>query len=296
MSQKIVVIGGGIVGVSSAYFLSHHPSNPSVTLVEASSIAAGASGKAGGLLALDWHGSDTASLARLSYQLHASLAEKYQGRERWGYRELTTLEISCEEGKKQGSQSSDIPSWVREGVVKRTGSLGSPQTTAQVHPRQFCEIIVQESQNLDVVIGHATKVLLDEDKTAKGVEIEIGEEIKSIPADIVVVAAGPWTTKLLPKILVSSQRAHSITIATPDSVSPTALFTSIKLKSGSVVTPEIYPRANEIYACGDVDKLVALPKLAKDVQIDERRCGEIVKNVSVVSELLENGEVTVMQA
>ena len=48
--------GGGIIGCSSAYFLTRHPkydsSKHTITLLEASSIASGASGKAGGLLAL----------------------------------------------------------------------------------------------------------------------------------------------------------------------------------------------------------------------------------------------------
>ncbi|KAK6338155.1 hypothetical protein TWF696_001626 [Orbilia brochopaga] len=296
MPQRIVIVGGGIVGVSAAYFLSHHPSSPSVTLIEASSIASGASGKAGGLLALDWHGTETASLARLSYNLHASLAELHNGRERWGYRELNTLEISCEEGAKPGNdQASTIPDWLRKDAIQSVRSLGSTSTTAQVHPRLFCEAIVQESKDLHVIIGHATKILADAEHI-QGVQVETEGDTSIIGADVVVVAAGPWTTRLLPSIPISSQRAHSITIGTNTSVSPHALFTSIKMKTGSVVTPEIYPRKQEIYACGDIDNLVPLPKLAKDVSVDEVRCKDIVKNVSVVSELLEMGEVTAMQA
>lgn len=51
-SRKVVVIGGGIVGSSTAFYLKRR--NVDVTILEASSIAAGASGKAGGLLAYDW--------------------------------------------------------------------------------------------------------------------------------------------------------------------------------------------------------------------------------------------------
>ncbi|KAK6524364.1 hypothetical protein TWF281_011272 [Arthrobotrys megalospora] len=296
MPKKVVVVGGGIVGVSTAYYLSHHESSPTVTLIEASSIACGASGKAGGLLALDWHGNDTASLARLSYQLHASLAEEFNGRERWGYRELTTLEISCAEGKTPSRHVAGVPDWLRDGVVSKVGNLGTTQSTAQVHPRRFCEAIVKESKDLEVIIGHVSKILLHEDKKVKGVEVEFDNKTRTIDADVVVVTAGPWTTRLLPNIPVSTQRAHSITIATQTPVSPYALFTNIKMRNGSVVTPEIYPRLDEIYACGDVDKLAPLPKFAKDVKVDEGRCRQIVKNISVVSELLEKGEVTAMQA
>jgi hypothetical protein len=63
--------GGGIIGSTTAYFLSHHPKfNPAthtITLLEATKIAGGASGRAGGLLAL-W--AYPSCIVRLSYRLH----------------------------------------------------------------------------------------------------------------------------------------------------------------------------------------------------------------------------------
>lgn len=58
--RRICVVGGGIIGSSTAFFLARLAQARAlpveITLVEGSSVAAGASGKAGGLLALDWHG------------------------------------------------------------------------------------------------------------------------------------------------------------------------------------------------------------------------------------------------
>lgn len=75
------------MGSSTAYFLTRHPlydpSKHQITLLEASRIAGGASGKAGGLLAL-W--AYPQSIVRLSYRLHAELASTHNGAERWGYR------------------------------------------------------------------------------------------------------------------------------------------------------------------------------------------------------------------
>ena len=61
--KNIVVIGGGIAGVSTAYFLSTSAAKAGakITLVEGTKIAAGASGYSGGFLAKDWHGTATAS-------------------------------------------------------------------------------------------------------------------------------------------------------------------------------------------------------------------------------------------
>lgn len=53
--ERVVIIGGGIMGVCTAYYLSRAVGpRASITLIEGTSIAAAASGRAGGLLALDW--------------------------------------------------------------------------------------------------------------------------------------------------------------------------------------------------------------------------------------------------
>lgn len=88
-SRHIVIVGGGIIGTSIAYYLSRTKGAPAITLLESSKgVAPGASGKAGGFLALDWHGMATSSLAALSYKLHRDLAKENNGAERWGYREV----------------------------------------------------------------------------------------------------------------------------------------------------------------------------------------------------------------
>lgn len=87
--RHIVIVGGGIIGTSIAYYLSRTKGGPAITLLESSKgVAPGASGKAGGFLALDWHGMATSSLAALSYKLHRDLAKENNGAERWGYREV----------------------------------------------------------------------------------------------------------------------------------------------------------------------------------------------------------------
>lgn len=62
--QNIVVAGGGIAGITTAWYLATHPKRPAgskITVVEGTKVAAGASGYSGGFLAKDWHGSATAS-------------------------------------------------------------------------------------------------------------------------------------------------------------------------------------------------------------------------------------------
>ena len=76
MSEKenrIVIVGGGIIGCSTAYFLTKL-GQKNVTLVEAVEVAHAASGRAGGFLALDWCDSGkSGALARRSFKLHEKL-------------------------------------------------------------------------------------------------------------------------------------------------------------------------------------------------------------------------------
>ncbi|KAJ1736377.1 hypothetical protein LPJ72_001463 [Coemansia sp. Benny D160-2] len=98
--ETIIIIGAGIVGVSTAYFTVKQLSEkyadsakrPRVVLVEQCEPGCSASGKSGGFLARQWSdGTDTEQLAQFSYDLHAKLALEHNGKERWGYRPLDTF-------------------------------------------------------------------------------------------------------------------------------------------------------------------------------------------------------------
>ncbi|KAJ1665324.1 hypothetical protein IW140_001508 [Coemansia sp. RSA 1813] len=98
--ETIIIIGAGIVGVSTAYFTvkrlsEEYPDSttrPRVVLVEQCEPGCSASGKSGGFLARQWSdGTDTEQLAQFSYDLHAKLALEHSGKERWGYRPLDTF-------------------------------------------------------------------------------------------------------------------------------------------------------------------------------------------------------------
>jgi glycine/D-amino acid oxidase-like deaminating enzyme len=73
--MRVVICGGGVIGACMAYFLSQRRAD--VTVVERTEVAAAASGKAGGFLALDWRaGTPLDALARRSFELHAALAHE----------------------------------------------------------------------------------------------------------------------------------------------------------------------------------------------------------------------------
>lgn len=90
----IIIVGAGIIGVCTAYYLTKHPDfnkdTHHITIVESRRVAGGASGKAGGLLAL-W--AFPQQIVPLSFKLHQELSDEYNGEEEWGYRRLTTVSL-----------------------------------------------------------------------------------------------------------------------------------------------------------------------------------------------------------
>ncbi|QIX01519.1 hypothetical protein AMS68_007036 [Peltaster fructicola] len=271
-TRNIVVIGGGIIGATSVYFLTRHPAfNPAkhkITLLEASKIAGGASGKAGGLLAL-W--AYPSSIVPLSYKLHAQLAAEHGGAERWGYRAVHCGQIDCvgrqiskrplvdgKDGEMDGRNSigdsislqkrskealgklraAGVPrdlDWVDPESLRMYDEMGDPSTTAQVHPYQFTTSMAALAQEKGANIRESASVK-SINYSADGQAVESVTYVDSnnnttetINATDVIVAAGPWTRTVLPEAPISALRAHSVTIRPSRPVSAYALFTQIKL-------------------------------------------------------------------
>ncbi|KAL6573002.1 hypothetical protein OROHE_002478 [Orobanche hederae] len=253
----------------------------------------------GGFLALDWcDGGPISSLARASFNLHRSLAQELNGAESYGYRALTTLSLSITETTSSSSaqfkrkSDPDVPSWV-DGPVKDPMTIGTTETTAQVHPLLFTKTLLEKAvaeHGLEVVIGKLDKVTVVEGET-KAVLLEDGREIE---ADAVVLALGPWTGKLSllgSMFSVRGLKAHSIVLEPkdPSAFMPHALFLSYyPAQGGKPMDPEVYPRpTGEVYICGmsaeaevpnDPEQVTPVPE---SIQVLKR----VARNVS--SQLVE---------
>src|SRR5258708_29560070 len=131
--MRFVICGGGVIGACTAYFLSRR--GIEVIVVERAEVAAAASGKAGGFLALDWcAGSPLGALARRSFGLHAALPDEVAGN--WGYRRMTAYSgFVVPEDHSRRHSPADLD-WLSDGVIIAS-RLGTTETTAIVHPRAF---------------------------------------------------------------------------------------------------------------------------------------------------------------
>jgi glycine/D-amino acid oxidase-like deaminating enzyme len=239
-AKRIVICGGGAIGVAIAYFLSRRGARPIV--IERHAIAGAASGKSGGFLALDWcRGTALDRLARRSFALHAELADELGNP--WLYRRLETFGGYAAES--DTARDTGKRPWL-SGRVAITGQLGSPQTTALVEPRAFTEGLMRAAEAQGAALRHGTIVELVRGSTGAigGVALESGETVEG---DAVVIALGPWSilaTRWLPLPAVFGYKGHSLVFKTGETIPAEALFLEYQEASGEILTPELFPRAD----------------------------------------------------
>ena len=203
--------------------------------------------------------------------------------------------------------------WVAAESARGYQEMGDPETTAQVHPYHFTTSMAALAKEKGArIVENALVERINRDSEGKAVDSvswrdEDGNE-QTTKASHVVLAAGPWTSRLLKGAPISGLRAHSVTIRPSHPVSAYALFTEIGLpsnfdssgkilKTGTTVAPEIYARPfDKVYACGEGDRLVPLPDTTTSVETDQSRCQDIVDQVGSISDELRDGEVTARQA
>ena len=249
--RNIVIIGGGIIGCTTAYYLSRHrsysPSTTSITVLEASvhGAAQGASGKAGGLVA-KW--AYPRGLVNISFPEHVKLANEHNGKERWGWRfvscgswegrgEDLTHDVGTEVGaggrrksleKKAGLETSpetssrrgpsghpDDLNWVKEHLTESFSPMSAPDGTAQVHPHLFT------TSMMDLAVERGATLLRG---SATAIERENGhvtgvryndpsdDSSKVILATRVILSAGAWSPSIEPSLPISATRAHSVIV------------------------------------------------------------------------------------
>jgi glycine/D-amino acid oxidase-like deaminating enzyme len=243
--MRVLIVGAGVIGTSIAYHLAARGAN--AVVLERQAVACAASGKSGGFLALDWcDGTPLMALARRSFALHSELAGSLEGD--WGYRRMTTY--AGEGGRSSTLKLGAERGWISPDVAI-AGQIGSINTTAQVHPAAFTIGMMGAAEALgaELRLGEA-EGLLRRDGDVVGVLFD-GEALE---ADAVVIAMGPWSilaAKWLPLPPVFGLKGHSLVFQTGATIPPEALFLEYAEPGGSMLSPEVFPRADgTTYVCG----------------------------------------------
>ncbi|ODQ67731.1 nucleotide-binding domain-containing protein [Nadsonia fulvescens var. elongata DSM 6958] len=285
--KQIIIIGAGIIGVCTAFYLtrlpSYDPSKYHITIIESRHPASGTTAKAAGLV-VQW--AFPRDIVPLSFRLHTELSDEFDGPTNWDYRPLTAL--SLEGGLPQLSEYDRYASsktekvlpedlnWVRRDIIQNWYKLGSEDDSFLVNPYKLTHCLLDHilaRDDVSLVLGHVVEINKlapltgNEDKfIAESVTyIPTGYGSRSDPesrkirkilyGDKIIVTTGPWVGSLVNNCPVVGLQTRSMIVSQPEApeskLSAYGLYTDFKIKHTHLISPEFYSRKSDIYIFGE---------------------------------------------
>jgi glycine/D-amino acid oxidase-like deaminating enzyme len=291
-SQRIVICGAGVVGAAVAQALTVRGARP--TIVERARPGAAASGRAGGFLALDWNDATPVGLlARAGFELHRELAATL-GRD-IGYRPVETLMVAAlDVGSVDANRALPSPDWL-DGNVAVNSVIGTAATTAQVDPQRLTDALVDAA----VARGAVLVTGVVDGLTPSGGDAQwiVSVDGHPVPADVVVLTLGPWTTRAaawVPLPAVHALKGASITLAAD--VPAQAVFSEHIGRDGRRSAPEIYPRPGGVVYVNGYPENAPLPDDPDAIAPSARACDELHRVAGVHSSALRDAQVLTRRA
>lgn len=219
--MKVIVVGGGIVGMSAAYHLAREGS-VDVTLVDQKH--EGQATEAGAGIVCPWiserkDDKDWYELACAGARYYTTLVEhlKKDGEEDWGFKrvgalavsedeaELDQIEESAQDAKRTFPEVGNITRLTNEGAKDLFPLLNDRLSAIhlsggmRIDGRQLREALKRAAIRHRASIIHGKARLSTEGNQVKGIYMEESFH----PADHVIVAAGAWAPELLSSIGVT---------------------------------------------------------------------------------------------
>ncbi|KAJ5652702.1 FAD dependent oxidoreductase [Penicillium longicatenatum] len=235
--MSTVIIGGGIIGVSVAYYLSASKPEGEIHIIEQSpELFNSASGYAGGFLARDWFEPALNSLGALSFNLHHQLAAEHGGDKEWGFMKGTAFNLDTvsnqgcggargddwvhEDTSRAGTAAAicpipaEWPAWLTKqqgGILER---ISEGETVAQ-RPAEAVPLSYQWSYLARCESSQpikATKVTKDGNGVITGIEIVDLKSKKEyeIPCSNLVLSVGAWTPQVIRELFPSNKTSFDL--------------------------------------------------------------------------------------
>jgi len=282
----VAVVGAGIMGCATAYFLTKLDPKITCSVIERHEVANAASGKAGGFLAGGWGGNETDDLHERGFALHEKLAKELKIA---SYRKLPTMQVQWG-GSKKGSAVKHVK-WL-DGKIRSIRKMDDK--TAQVTPLEITTKMLQaalDTKRCKLVKGQCTGVqVAKDDKKIQAVLVDG----KPLACDHAVFTLGPWSVLLedwFPgfKVPMTGIRSSSIVFTPKTEIQGVVLFTG---EDSNGCHLEVYPRPkpDPCYICGlggskhlrkkDISKLAP-----EEVKADPTRVTAALKSFSEMSSL-----------
>lgn len=240
-SADAVIVGGGIIGCLTAFYLTQRGLNPVV--IEADAIASGASGTSAGWLTPYSHTCDEAmiALSPASLRLHAELAETLpritgidHGYQPGPYLRCAVSDVGLAELREfqtqrasegvelawlSGEEARALSPWITADVIGALRSDDEP--TLDSYRLTMSAMQAAETGGARMVTGKVVGLIdspaSDGERSAAGVVLEDGAEVRG---DAIVIAMGPWSGEaaawLDHPVPVTPQRGQLVYLAPPN--------------------------------------------------------------------------------
>jgi len=262
----IVIVGGGIMGCSTAYWISKIAPEKNMILIEMEGIASSSSGKAGGFLARGWHGGGvTKQLHEIGFDLIEKFAIKHHLR---SYRRVSMFSVD----HRPNPKNEGLP-WLNN---KRVSYSLDDTNTAQITPKELTESFLKYAgKNVDVKTGYkviGVTMCTDDPKRVSSVtiiDLEHGKK-EYIHCGSFIICTGAWsslvnswfTSDIIPSLNMQGIKSTSLTYTYGNFENPgisSEVMERVKKNPGVLFCSddrngchlEVYPRPNgDIYICG----------------------------------------------
>ena len=198
----VVVIGAGITGASTAFYLCQQNQYCDVTIIDA--VGPATCSKAAAFLSESWgDGTKTEKLHRRSFQMHLDLAEELglsSIRQIPAYTLREDRYDSEKDGEEHVQPNSLVLPWNhqfdKQELVKLSQISGRH---ALVDPRELVTSLIDASVKNGATLEVSSVAGLDMDEDgmmARGIVLENGEVKQLDHGEPVVIAMGPWTSRV----------------------------------------------------------------------------------------------------
>ncbi|KAK1142356.1 hypothetical protein N8T08_007908 [Aspergillus melleus] len=290
--MSTVILGGGIIGSSIAYYLSESQQAGDVHIIEPSSrLFSGASGYAAGFLAKDWFAPSLAPLGELSelgYMKGTALSLAPSVESKMGLHGDDWLSAGASRAKTAvGSRESatvDLPEWLTRQKGMALERI-SDDDTAQVDPLKLSTFLMGSAISRGVQLHQPAKAVSlargRDGETITGVTIStLGTNKETaITCTNLIVCACPWTPQAFHDLFTSSQRdipvsslaGYSLVLCSPrytlehEQKLHGGRSHAIFAESPAGISPEVFSRqGGEIYIAGLNSPRTKLPARAED--------------------------------
>ena len=264
--QDVVIVGGGLAGWSTAYYLKKSRPEINVLVVDHSRTPNAASSRSGGTMAIGCPGHPMAGnhdwqfhrLKVQSFLLHRQLAQEINGPERYGYRPIEVFSADASTPARQGHK------WPIGRTIPTDDSKKG--YAVQVDPPRFLDTLQRECDKLGVIYNQCiVHNVLWRDGQLDEVVFSNGHQVRRRGKLAVILCNGPWASQcqdwfspksrsFFDKLELQPQRWTSYRLTTTRPLSAKAFYLSgyqhrnkTALKAIGDTEVEIYLRTTDLY-------------------------------------------------